>query len=92
MKKTIGSYVAAMGGVDVIVFTAGVGENGPEMREFILKDLEFLGFKLDKEKNNVRGKEEIISTEDSKVKVMVIPTNEEYMIAKDTEKLVRGLK
>jgi acetate kinase len=81
-----------MGGVDVIVFTAGVGENGPEMREFILEDLEFLGFKLDKEKNKVRGKEEIISTEDSKVKVMVIPTNEEYMIAKDTEKLVRGLK
>ncbi|KUJ90727.1 MAG: acetate kinase [Thermoanaerobacter thermocopriae] len=92
VKKTIGSYTAAMGGVDVIVFTAGVGENGPEMREFILEDLEFLGFKLDKEKNKVRGKEEIISTEDSKVKVMVIPTNEEYMIAKDTEKLVRGLK
>ncbi|MGB9779255.1 acetate kinase [Caldanaerobacter sp.] len=91
-KKTIGAYVAAMGGVDVIVFTAGVGENGPEMREFILEGLEFLGFNLDKEKNKVRGKEAIISTEDSKVKVMVIPTNEEYMIAKDTEKLVKGLK
>lgn len=91
-KKTIGSYVAAMGGVDVIVFTAGVGENSSEMREFILDGLEYLGFNLDKEKNKVRGKEEIISTEDSKVKVMVIPTNEEYMIAKDTEKIVKGLK
>jgi acetate kinase len=91
-KKTIGAYAAAMGGVDAIVFTAGVGENGPEMREFILEDLEFLGFTLDKEKNMVRGKEAIISTEDSRVKVMVIPTNEEYMIAKDTEKLVKGIK
>ncbi|NNG66182.1 acetate kinase [Caldanaerobacter subterraneus] len=91
-KKTIGAYAAAMGGVDAIVFTAGVGENGPEMREFILEGLEFLGFTLDKEKNRVRGKEAIISTEDSRVKVMVIPTNEEYMIAKDTEKLVKGIK
>lgn len=92
VKKTIGSYAAAMGGVDVIVFTAGVGENGPEIREFILDELEFLGFTLDKEKNRVRGKEAIISTENSKVKIMVIPTNEEYMIAKDTEKIVKGLK
>lgn len=92
VKKTIGSYAAAMGGVDVIVFTAGIGENGPEVREFILDGLEFLGFKLDKDKNNVRGKEAIISTADSKVYVMVVPTNEEYMIAKDTEKIVESIK
>nr|CAA95986.1 acetate kinase [Thermoanaerobacterium thermosaccharolyticum DSM 571] len=92
VKKTIGSYAAAMGGVDVIVFTAGIGENGPEIREFILDGLEFLGFKLDKEKNKVRGEEAIISTADSKVNVMVVPTNEEYMIAKDTEKIVESLK
>lgn len=91
VKKTIGSYAAAMGGVDVIVFTAGVGENGPETREFILDGLEFLGFVLDKEKNKVRGKEAIITTGDSKVKIMVVPTNEEYMIAKDTEKILKGL-
>ncbi|MGF7396017.1 acetate kinase [Thermoanaerobacterium thermosaccharolyticum] len=92
VKKTIGSYAAAMGGVDVIVFTAGIGENGPEVKEFILDGLEFLGFKLDKDKNNVRGKEAIISTADSKVYVMVVPTNEEYMIAKDTEKIVESIK
>ncbi|PHO06673.1 acetate kinase [Thermoanaerobacterium thermosaccharolyticum] len=92
VKKTIGSYAAAMGGVDVIVFTAGIGENGPEIREFILDGLEFLGFKLDKEKNKVRGEEAIISTADSKVNVMVVPTNEEYMIAKDTEKIVESIK
>ncbi|MBE0068303.1 acetate kinase [Thermoanaerobacterium thermosaccharolyticum] len=92
VKKTIGSYAAAMGGVDVIVFTAGIGENSPEIREFILDGLEFLGFNLDKEKNNVRGKEAIISTADSKVNVMVVPTNEEYMIAKDTEKIVKSTK
>lgn len=92
VKKTIGAYAAAMGGVDVIVFTAGVGENGPEIREFILDGLEFLGFSLDKEKNKVRGKETIISTPNSKVSVMVVPTNEEYMIAKDTEKIVKSIK
>ncbi|MGF7431778.1 acetate kinase [Thermoanaerobacterium thermosaccharolyticum] len=92
VKKTIGSYAAAMGGVDAIVFTAGIGENSPEIREFILDGLEFLGFNLDKEKNNVRGKEAIISTADSKVNVMVVPTNEEYMIAKDTEKIVKSTK
>ncbi|SNX55572.1 acetate kinase [Thermoanaerobacterium sp. RBIITD] len=91
VKKTIGSYAAAMGGIDAIVFTAGVGENSPEIRESILEGLDFLGFKLDKEKNNVSGKEAIISTNDSKVKIMVVPTNEEYMIAKDTEKIVNTI-
>ena len=76
-----------MGGVDVIVFTAGVGENSIEMREQILSKLEFLGVKVDKEKNNVRGKDAIISTDYSKVIAMAIPTNEELMIARDTLRL-----
>jgi acetate kinase len=91
VKKIIGSYVAAMGGVDAIVFTAGVGENGINIRKSILNGLEFLGFNIDEEKNKIRGKEIIISTDDSKIKIMVIPTNEEYMIAKDTEKIVKDL-
>ena len=78
-----------MGGVDVIVFTAGVGENDGKMREAITNNLEFLGISLDKEKNaKIRGKEEIVSTPDSKVKVVVVPTNEELMIARDTKELL----
>ncbi|MDY4561721.1 MAG: acetate kinase [Peptostreptococcus porci] len=87
VKKYIGSYVAAMNGVDAIVFTAGLGENGISMREMICKDMDFFGIKLDAEKNNVRGKERVISTDDSKVKVLLIPTNEELMIARDTVRL-----
>ena len=78
-----------MGGVDVILFTAGVGENSPETREECLKGLEFLGLKLDKEKNKVRGKLSEISKEDSIVKAYVVPTNEELMIAKETLALVK---
>lgn len=92
VKKTIGSYAAAMGGVDAIVFTAGVGENSPELRESILDGLEFLGAKLDKEKNNVRGVEAVVSSDDSTTKILVIPTNEEYMIAMDTVRIVKGVK
>ena len=88
VRKYIGSYVAAMGGVDIITFTAGVGENGPDMRESICKGLEFLGVHVDHEKNQVRGKETDISAADSTVKVYVIPTNEELMIARDTLALV----
>ena len=88
IKKYIGSYAAAMGGVDIIAFTAGIGENGPELREAVMKDMEFLGCKLDPEKNKVRGKETVVSTEDSKVTICVIPTNEEIMIARDTLELV----
>jgi acetate kinase len=88
IKKYIGSYAFAMGGVDVIVFTAGVGENQIGMREGVCKDLEFVGVKLDPEKNQVRGKEAIISADDSKVKVVVIPTDEELMIATDTMNLL----
>ena len=88
VRKYIGSYAAAMGGVDIITFTAGVGENGPDMRENICKGLEFLGVHVDHEKNQVRGKETDISAADSTVKVYVIPTNEELMIARDTLALV----
>ena len=88
VRKYIGSYAAAMGGVDIITFTAGVGENGPDMRESICKGLEFLGVHVDHEKNQVRGKETDISAADSTVKVYVIQTNEELMIARDTLALV----
>ncbi len=87
VRKYVGAYAAAMGGVDAIVFTAGVGENSAEMRERIMEGLEYLGAKIDPEANKVRGKEAVVSTADSKVKVMVIPTNEELMIAQDTAAL-----
>ena len=88
--KYIGAYAAAMGGVDLITFTAGVGENSPEMRQRIMRRLEsFLDTHIDLEANKARGKEVTISTPESKVKVMVIPTNEELMIAKDTASLVQ---
>ena len=80
----IGAYAAAMGGVDAILFTAGLGENSISAREEICKGLEFLGAELDAEANNVRGKDTVISKSDSKVKLLVVPTNEELMIAKDT--------
>ena len=88
VRKYIGSYAAAMGAVDIITFTAGLGENGPDMRESICRGLEFLGVRVDHEKNQVRGKETDISAADSTVKVYVIPTNEELMIARDTLALV----
>jgi len=88
IKKYIGAYAAVMGGVDVIVFTAGIGENGIELRERVMEDMSFLGAAIDKEKNKVKGKEADISADDSKVKVVVIPTNEELVIARDTLELV----
>lgn len=88
VRTTIGSYTAAMNGVDVIVFTAGLGENSAENRKEICNKLQFLGLSIDNNKNNSRGKETIISTEDSKVKVIVIPTDEELMIARDTKEIV----
>ena len=88
VRKYIGSYAAAMGGVDILTFTAGVGENSAEMRESICKGLEFLGIRIDSEKNKTRGKEVDISAPDSAVKVYIIPTNEELMIARDTLALV----
>ena len=90
VKKLIGAYAAAMGGVDAIIFTAGVGENGPETRESACAGLEFLGIKIDPEKDKVRGKEMDVSADDAKVRVLVIPTNEELMIAMDTAAIVKG--
>ncbi len=84
IKKYIGAYAATLGGVDVIVFTGGVGENQASVRWGACSGLEFMGVKLDAEKNKVRGEEAVISTDDSKVKVVVIPTDEELMIASDT--------
>ena len=92
IAKFVGGYVAAMNGVDAIVFTAGLGENGIAMRDIICNDLGNLGIKLDLVKNKVRGKEAIISRDDSRVKVLMIPTNEELMIARDTYNIVRKLK
>ena len=92
IRKYVGSYAAALGGLDCLVFTAGVGENSPETRERVCESLAFLGVKLDAEKNKVRGKEMLISTPDSKVAVWVIPTNEELMIAQDTAELVNAAK
>jgi acetate kinase len=92
IKKYIGAYAAAMGGVDAVVFTAGIGENSSMVREMACQDLEFLGIKIDTEKNREsRKKEEIITTDASKVKVMVIPTNEELVIAMDTAEIVKHL-
>lgn len=92
IKKYIAAYAAVMGGVDAVVFTAGIGENGYELREGVLEGMEFLGIKFDKEKNRVRGKEVEISTPDSKVRVLVVPTNEEIVIARDTLELVGKAK
>ncbi|MBE6787056.1 MAG: acetate kinase [Ruminococcaceae bacterium] len=86
--KFVGSYVAAMNGVDAIAFTGGIGENDPGLREFVCENLAYLGVKLDKEQNAKRGSETRISTEDSGVAVYVIPTNEELAIARDTLKII----
>ena len=88
IKKYIGEYAAAMGGVDIIVWTAGVGENQEDVRWDSCQGLEFLGIKMDKEANHCRGVERVISAPDSKVKVCLIPTDEEIVIARDTMELV----
>ena len=87
----IGAYIAEMNGVDAIIFTAGVGENDAMMREIICNNLGNLGIKLDPVKNKIRGKETIISADDARVKLIMIPTNEELMIARDTYNIVTGL-
>ena len=92
VAKYVGAYAAALNGIDVLTFTAGVGENGSLTRQGVCDYLEFMGVKLDPEKNKVRGKEMLISTPDSKVQVWVIPTNEELMIAQDTAELVNAAK
>ncbi|WP_086444878.1 acetate kinase [Candidatus Enterococcus lemimoniae] len=87
IRKYIGSYVTVLNGVDAIVFTAGIGENDSHVRSEVIKGMTWFGCELDDEKNNVRGKESVISTDDSKVKVLLIPTDEELMIARDVERL-----
>ena len=89
VKKLIGAYAAAMGGVDAVIFTAGVGENSASQRMAIASDLSFMGIEMDAAKNNVRGEEAVISADGSRVKVLLIPTNEELMIAKDTAALCK---
>lgn len=89
IKKYIGAYAAAMNGVDIIVFTAGVGENQEGVRWDSCADMEYLGIKMDAERNHCRGEERVLSTDDSKVKVVLIPTDEEIVIARDTMKLVQ---
>ena len=86
--KFVGSYIAAMNGVDAIAFTGGIGENDHELREYVCDNLGFVGVKLDGEKNKLRGKEVRISADDSKVRVYVIPTNEELAIARDTLEII----
>lgn len=91
VKKYIGGYVAAMGGVDAIIFTAGLGENSPFMRDKICNGLEYLGTRIDAEKNKVRGKIQEISVKRARVKIFVIPTNEELVIARDTVNICRRI-
>ena len=91
VKKYIGSYAAAMGGIDAVVFTGGIGENSIETRESVLEGLEFMGLEIDRERNDVRGEEKEITTEDSENRAYLIPTNEELVIARDTAEIVKGL-
>ena len=92
VAKYVGAYAAAMNGIDVLTFTAGVGENDGAVRAAVCEYLGYLGVKLDPELNSKRGKEMVISTPDSKVQVWVVPTNEELMIAQDTAELVKAAK
>jgi acetate kinase len=88
IKKYIGAYAAALGGVDVLVFTGGVGENQSSLRAEVCRHMEFMGLRLDETENSVRGQEVVISAPDSWVKVVVVPTDEEYMIASDTQQIL----
>ena len=89
IKKYVGAYAAALGGVDILLFTGGIGENNSSTREAVCKDMEYMGIKLDYDKNNeIHGDEAVISTPDSKVTVMIVPTDEEFMIASDTMDIV----
>jgi acetate kinase len=93
VKKYIGAYAAAMGGVDLLIFTGGIGENSPDDREKICEDMEFLGLEFDKKANEgVRGKELVISKKSSRVTVMIVPTNEEFVIASETRDIVEQIK
>ncbi len=91
LRKYIGAYAAAMNGLDVIVFTAGIGENSPSLRKEVCQALSYFGIEVDENKNQLKGKKAIISTENSRVAVLVIPTNEELMIARDTAEICNHL-
>jgi len=91
VKEYIGAYAAILCHVDALIFTAGIGENSSEIREKICEGLECINIRIDRELNKVRGKEAIVSAEDSQIKILVIPTNEELMIARDTVKLVTNI-
>ena len=93
IKKYIGSYIAALGGVDILVFTGGIGENDTIVRAGVCEEMEYLGISIDESKNKgIRGKEADISAENSKVKVLIVPTNEELVIAQDTKLIVEGMR
>lgn len=92
VRSYIGAYVAELNGPDAIIFTAGIGENGIELRERICENMDFIGIQLDPERNHIRGKETYINTLTSKIRILVIPTNEELMIARDTEEIVKTLR
>ena len=89
IKKYIGTYAAGMGGLDVLVFTAGIGENDPLVREVACAGMDYIGLKIDKARNQSPEREKVISADDSKVTVLVVPTNEELMIARETKRLVQ---
>ena len=91
LTKYVGGFAAAMGGLDAVVFTGGIGENSPRIRSFVGHKLEFMGCRVDDEKNNCRGKEVDFATPDSKIRLLVIPTEEELTIAKDTYEIVTAL-
>jgi acetate kinase len=89
IKKYIGAYVAAMNGIEILVFTGGIGENATFIREEVCREMDFFGIELDLEKNNsTKGFESVISADNTKVKVIVVPTNEEYIIAQDTMEII----
>jgi acetate kinase len=90
VRKYIGAYAAAMGGIDAVAFTGGIGENSPDVRKASCENLGFLGITIDEEKNTAKEKEKTISVADSKVQVLVVPTNEELVIAIDTTNIVKG--
>jgi len=92
LTKLVGGYIAAMGGTDAIVFTGGIGENNPDYRTYVCNKLKFLGVEIDEAKNHIRGEEIEISTPESSVRVYIIPTNEELVIARDTLEIVESLK
>ena len=92
IAQYIGQYYITLGGLDVLVFTGGVGENGLETRQRVCEYLKVIGIELDEVENNIKGKEKCITTKNSKIPVYVIPTNEELMIARDTHKLVMSQK